>query len=282
MLLSLGVLVVDERSLTLTPLIKQVKGVRSLPWGVALASLLALVGVIWRAPSVTPVPEGNASLNVLTYNIQQGYSAEGAKNFDGQLALIRQLDPDVIGLQETDTNRIAGGNADIVRYFAENLNLYSYYGPKSVPGTFGIALLSKYPIDNPRTFYMFSQGEQTATISARITVDSKSFHLFVTHLGNGGPLNQQKELLSQVEGEDNVIAVGDFNFQPDSAQYELTTQTLNDAWLLKWPTGVDDRGVSVENRIDHVFVSPGTTIRDARYILSPASDHPAMTVEIGW
>jgi len=48
----------------------------------------------------------------------------------------------LIGLQESDTNRISGGNSDIVRYFADRLDLYAYYGPKVVPGTFGIALLA--------------------------------------------------------------------------------------------------------------------------------------------
>jgi endonuclease/exonuclease/phosphatase (EEP) superfamily protein YafD len=35
-------------------------------------------------------------------------------------------------------------------------------------------------------------------------------------------------------------------------------------------------------RIDHVFVSPGTQVADARYILSLASDHPAEVVEVEW
>ena len=76
--------------------------------------------------------------------------------------LLRTVDADIIGLQECDTARIANGNADIVKYFADRLDLYSYYGPKTVTGTFGIALLSKYPIEDPQTVYLYSLGEQTA------------------------------------------------------------------------------------------------------------------------
>jgi hypothetical protein len=37
-----------------------------------------------------------------------------------------------------------------------------------------------------------------------------------------------------------------------------------------------------EQRIDPVFVTPGTQVLEARYLLSPASDHPAEVVETGW
>jgi len=62
----------------------------------------------------------------------------------------------------------------------------------------------------------------------------------------------------------------------------LTIQSLDDAWLLRWPDDVDDEGLHLDKRIDHIFVSPGTQIVDARYLLSPESDHPAMVVEIEW
>ena len=44
--------------------------------------------------------------------------------------------------------------------------------------------------------------------------------------------------------------------------------------------GVDGQGRTFPRRIDHVFVSPGTTVVDAQYITDPESDHPALVVEI--
>jgi endonuclease/exonuclease/phosphatase family metal-dependent hydrolase len=154
--------------------------------------------------------------------------------------------------------------------------MHSYYGPKTVAGTFGIALLSRYPIQNPRTFYMFSEGEQTATIHAQVLVAGKTFNIFVTHLGNGGPLIQQRSVLAETAGLENVILMGDFNFSPDTEQYALTRQQLEDAWLLRWPSGGE------AGRIDHVFVSPGRRVTQAEYIHSPTSDHPAEVVEVNW
>ena len=248
---------------------------------VLLIGAASIFGVFLTMAKPFP-PAGTAkTLRVLTYNIQQGYSDYGQKNFEGQLALVEEINADLIGLQESDNNRIAGGNADIVRYFADKLNMYSYYGPSPVTGTFGIALLSRYPIENPKTFYMYSQGEQTATIHARITVGDKTYNVFVTHLGNGGPIIQQEAILQEVEGKDNVILMGDFNFRPDTDQYQLTLDFLEDAWMSKWPDGVDDQGVHPDRRIDHFFISPNIQVLDIRYIFSPASDHPALWFEIG-
>ncbi len=256
--------------------------------GRAFTVLMVLVAVatVLGAVLVAPRPEApspsQASLRILTYNIQQGYNRDGLRDHDGQLALIREVDADIVGLQESDTARIAGGNADVVKYIADRLDMHSYYGPKTVPGTFGIALLSKYPIENPRTFYMYSEGEQTATIEAQITVGGRSFDVFVTHLGNGGPIVQQEAILQEVRGKENVILMGDFNFRPDTDQYRMTTGLLDDSWLQKWPGGNEGQGIDPARRIDHIFVSPGTEVADSEYLPRPQSDHPAMTTVVEW
>ncbi|MGE5222870.1 MAG: endonuclease/exonuclease/phosphatase family protein [Omnitrophica WOR_2 bacterium] len=255
----------------------------------ALLGALTLLGLVLavlnhRSPqaSVSPADPSQRRLVVLTYNIQQGYSAAGQKNHTGQLELMRQVDADIIGLQETDTSRISGGNDDTIRFLSDRLGLNSYYGPDVVAGTFGIALLSKYPIQNPRTFYMYSRGEQTAAITAQITKAGKTFNVLVTHLGNGGPLVQQEEVLKELAGKPDVLVMGDFNFDPSTDQYRRTVQVLSDAWLLRWPTGIDDRGYNPVKRIDHIFVSPGTQVTGARFLTAPESDHPALTITIAW
>jgi endonuclease/exonuclease/phosphatase family metal-dependent hydrolase len=129
---------------------------------------------------------------------------------------------------------------------------------------------------------MYSVGEQTAAIEAQITVGDKTFNVFVTHLGNGGPIVQQEQLLETLAGRENVILMGDFNFRPDTDQYRLTTATLDDSWLLKWSPDTDNRGIDPATRIDHIFTSPGTIVVDSEYLVSPHSDHPAMMTEIEW
>lgn len=242
-------------------------------------SVIALVGLsVLTARPEAPAGEGSGVLRVFTYNIQQGYNDPGERNFDDQIALIRSKAPDIVGLQECDTARIAGGNADVVAYFADRLNMYSYYGPSPVTGTFGIALLSRYPIDNPKTYFLFSKGEQAAVIEADITVGGQTYKVYVTHLGNSGPIFQIRQMLDLMRGQDNVIAMGDFNFRHYEEQYALAAAEYDDAYLLA-ETQTVPAGLDIEDRIDHVFVTPGMTIGYAEYLPKGASDHPALFVE---
>jgi endonuclease/exonuclease/phosphatase family metal-dependent hydrolase len=93
---------------------------------------------------------------------------------------------------------------------------------------------------------------------------------------------QQDAILREVEGRENVILLGDFNFGPETDQYRRTADMLDDSWVLRWPN-VDKRTVDFKGEgIDHIFVSPGTGISDARYLPDPESDHPAVTVVLEW
>ncbi|MDF1513917.1 MAG: endonuclease/exonuclease/phosphatase family protein [Anaerolineae bacterium] len=250
---------------------------------VSVFAVISLIVVWGTVPTPNPPLAGeNPKLRVLTYNIQQGYSEYGAKNFMGQLEVLQNAGADIIGLQESDTNRVAGGNADIVGYFARELNMHAYYGPKTVPGTFGIALLSKYPIESAKTFYMVSIGEQTAAIHARIQLSGHPVNVIITHLGNGGPMEQQQAILDYIQNLENVILIGDFNFRPDSEQYVLTTISLEDAWLVQENPAESGPELDPSRRIDHIFVTPGTPVMQSRYIVSSQSDHPALWADLTW
>jgi endonuclease/exonuclease/phosphatase family metal-dependent hydrolase len=251
-------------------------------WPAFSAAALALL-TLWMAARTTYLPlaaPGTQGLRAMTYNIQQGYGADGGKNFAGQLAVISERQPDILGLQESDTARIAGGNSDVVRYLAESLRMYSYYGPRPVTGTFGIALLSRYPIENPRTYYLHSTGEQTAVILAEIHAAGKPYTIMVTHLGNGGPLVQQQQILSLLPGRQNVILMGDFNFRPGSEPYLQTVAALQDGWLAAAEKEINPPGQDVDRRIDHFFLSPNLGAVFAENIGKGPSDHPGVVLEI--
>jgi endonuclease/exonuclease/phosphatase family metal-dependent hydrolase len=253
---------------------------KAAPYGFAILALAVIVGFDSQAPA--PIQSDgnlNSQLRVMTYNIQQGYSADGQPSFQAQ-TMVLQREADVIGLQESDTSRVAGGNADTVAYIAKELGMQAYYGPSPVIGTFGIALLSRLPIQNPRIFYMYSQGEQTACITAQVTKAGHTFNIFVTHLGNDGPLIQQDQVLSQTRGLENVVLMGDFNFSSKGEPYQRTLAALADAWLVRWPGKTDANGFSATDEIDHVFVTPGTRVTAVDYLHGPESDHPALMIDI--
>ena len=263
---------------------------------IALGTIISC-GVL-GIPHIRPIADDD-TLSILSYNIQQGADEPGDLNFDGQRAIIDLLNPDIVGLVESDTARIANGNNDIVRYFSETLGYYSYYGPKTVTGTFGIALLSKYPILNPRTFYMQSKGEQTATIWAQIIIGGTMFNIFVTHLGNyentslgdRTQIVQQENLLTVTDSKANVVLMGDFNFEPNTEQYNITVAQLYDCWELVYNSNpvnavvdpnLPGERIIPDERIDHVFVSSelNTSVSYIHYTGGYESDHPAVYTTI--
>ncbi|MBN1329865.1 MAG: endonuclease/exonuclease/phosphatase family protein [Candidatus Heimdallarchaeota archaeon] len=275
-------------SITFSPLKLRKKVLVSI---IAVIFLGTIVSVIATSPFPRKPAESLTSFKVVTFNVQQGYDIEGNLNFSGILADLRAIDADIIGLQESDTCRISSINTDIVRFLAANLHLYSYYGPMTITGTFGIALLSKYPILNAQTHFMYSEGEQTATIEAQIVIQATTYNIFVSHFGEhaNDRLQQAGEIVELVTGKSNAILIGDFNFRPWTEPYNITTGVINDAWLLFWPTGIDDLGYTgltnnwqnPTGRIDYIFISPEITLSDCRVVRDAySSDHMPVTVTI--
>jgi len=256
------------------------RGAVGLPIVTAVALALGSLAAVVCTQARPGLPPSGASIRVMTFNLQQGCNAAGSRNFKGQLEFIRQVRPDIVGLQETDTARIAGGNADLVRFLGDGLNFHAHAGPRTSAGTFGIALLSRFPIERTRVFYLHSIGEQTAVLDAEIRVSERVYRVFVTHLGNGGPTSQQREVLELVAGKTNVILMGDFNFRPGAEPYRLTLERLDDAWLTARERRVDPPHQDIERRIDHVFLSREAPVARAEYLDAGASDHPAVVVNI--
>ena len=281
----LPILLVKESSLRFKISLNKIRSKITIAGIIGIITIGTIIGGFLTESYPVEQTGAISSIKVMTYNIRQGYDEYGSWNFDGQLEVIRAEDPDILGLQESDMTRISGGNKDEVRYFANKLDLYSYFGPTVVVGTFGYALLSKYPIDNPTTFYVYSIGEQIACIQAEITIGATTFNVFVTHPAGPGRVTQQETMLSRIEGKSNVIFMGDFNFDPSKQAYNITTAVLEDCWIVAGSSTIGTVPQSwitrlPAERIDHIFVSPGTNVVDCRYFGGTDSDHPACVAEI--
>ncbi len=257
-------------------------------WAVLLGAIF--VGTVIRAlpaPRVQVDAAKRTSLVVMTFNTQQSNDDFGEKSFEEQLALIRKVSPDILALQESDSARISLNNNDYVRYFAENLGYYSYYGPTTGTGTYGTAILSKYPLLNTRTVFTFSDKDEIGAAEAEIEVNGIRISLYNVHPDGSDTamLVFAKSLLARSKDKPYVIALGDFNLRDYEEAYQLIDSVYVNAWTSVYPSeigaGVDMSG---ENRIDHIFVSPNLGVRNPFYILPPesATDHPVHWTEIFW
>jgi hypothetical protein len=97
---------------------------------------------------------------------------------------IKELEIDVIGLLESDLQRIIMGNRDFTQYLAEDLGMYVDYGPGPNKHTWGAALLSKFPIVNSTHHLLPSPvGELAPAIEATIDMYGTLVDIFVFHSG---------------------------------------------------------------------------------------------------
>jgi endonuclease/exonuclease/phosphatase family metal-dependent hydrolase len=225
---------------------------------------------------------------VMTYNIQQANDDFGERSYQEQLALIRQVEPDILALQESDSSRISLNNNDYVRYYAGKLGYYSYYGPTTITGTFGTAILSRYPLQNTRAVFTFSDQDEIGTAEAEIEIGGKLFTVYNVHPdgSDAAMLAFADSLLERSKDKLNVIALGDYNLRDYEGAYHLINDVYTNAWVSVYPSKISPDGtdMSGENRIDHIFFSSSLLAQNPVYILPPdsATDHPLHWAEITW
>jgi endonuclease/exonuclease/phosphatase family metal-dependent hydrolase len=257
-------------------------------WGgfAGLVLLGTLVGLV-PGKRVQVESGGRTSLLVMTYNIQQANDRSAEKSYQAQLALIRRVSPDILALQETDSARISLNNNDYVRYYAEKLGYYSYYGPTTVAGTYGTAILSKFPLLKARSVFTYSDTDEVGVAEAEVEVGGRRFSIYDVHPdgSEAAMLAFANALIRRTRSQAGVIALGDYNLRDTEAAYQLLDGVFTNAWTSVYPSkigaGVDMSG---RNRIDHIFLSPDLSVRDPLYLLPPASatDHPVHWAVVTW
>ncbi|PYI07489.1 calcofluor white hypersensitive protein precursor [Aspergillus sclerotiicarbonarius CBS 121057] len=98
--------------------------------------------------------------------------------------VIQELELDVIGLLESDNQRIIMGNRDVTQFLAEDLGMYADFGPGPDKHTWGSALLSRFPIVNSTHHLLPSPvGELAPAIHATLDMYGELVDVVVFHSG---------------------------------------------------------------------------------------------------
>jgi endonuclease/exonuclease/phosphatase family metal-dependent hydrolase len=118
--------------------------------------------------------------------------------------VLKELDLDVIGLLESDLQRIIMGNRDTTQFLAEELGMYADFGPGPNKHTWGAALLSKFPIVNSTHHLLPSPvGELAPAIHATLDCYGELVDVFVFHSGQEEDVEDrrlQSEYLAKLMG----------------------------------------------------------------------------------
>ncbi|KYK54841.1 calcofluor white hypersensitive protein [Drechmeria coniospora] len=125
--------------------------------------------------------------------------------------LIKEMELDVVGLLESDLQRVIMGNRDTTQFLAEDLGMYVDYGPGPNKHTWGAALLSKFPIVESKHHLLPSPvGELAPAIHATLDVYGELVDVFVFHSGQEeDPEDRrlQSEYLAKLMGSTSRPAV---------------------------------------------------------------------------
>ncbi len=260
---------------------------------VSVAIALSFAGLAGYATG--PIAAPASVLTAMTYNIHQGFGADGRLDLGRIAQVIASADPDLVALQESDTVRVTSGGVDAVRWLARALGYHEAYGPPSREQTYGVAILSRFPIESWRYVLLPSVDDQRALVEVHVTVRGVALVVFAAHIGLDRDERQLQagfvlNLTASVPGR--ALLMGDFNSCPTGTcpEYGPVTDTVyallrtqwNDSWVdaghpVDDATGYTFDSLAPFERIDYIFTRGAIATQSSDVVGPPApvvaSDH---------
>lgn len=261
----------------------------------AAAASATLAVTVLRPLSSGPSPDGgstNEEIRAMTYNVHRFLAGDAGARVSLQAiaTVIDDQNPHLVGLQETDGTRLSTGAFDGVRWLAASLGYHAVDPTPGRLGSYGVALLSRWPIRDTRLVRL-PVGPSPPRLALVATVDTPDGPLRVisTHFETRRPGHRQPaaaaRLVDLATGADRTIVLGDCNVRPDptAPTYARLADALTDAWAAA-PGGGQGYSYSASDpreRIDYVWLFGDWRIRNATVSgTSAASDHLAVTATV--
>ncbi|MGQ0813750.1 MAG: endonuclease/exonuclease/phosphatase family protein [Gemmatimonadota bacterium] len=240
-----------------------------------------------------------AGLRVLSYNIHAGKDAQQQPNIARVVAVIDSVAADIVLLQEVDRRTSRAGGADHLAELEQLTGMHAAFG-KSLAyqgGEYGIALLSRWPIDSvtvvplkvePPQERSGVRHEPRVALHVVIRAPFGPLHVVNTHIDAGAQGTFRKQemvgLLARIRraapAEQPLIFGGDLNARPNTDEIAAVSLALTDAFTAcgvgsgeTFPAARPDR------RIDYVFFRRARCLH-ARVPETEASDHRPLFVTL--
>ncbi|KAG0152416.1 hypothetical protein CROQUDRAFT_55760 [Cronartium quercuum f. sp. fusiforme G11] len=148
---------------------------------------------VWMTKDIVPYDVANRSFKAGIWTVHFGVDSGMWESQRRMRDIFAELQLDVVGLLESDLQRIVMGNRDLTQYIAEDLGMYVDLGPGPNKHTWGAALLSKFPIVNSTHHLLPSpKGELAPAIHATLDMFGTMVDVIVSHNGQEeDPLDRQ-------------------------------------------------------------------------------------------
>lgn len=262
---------------------------------VAVAGLSALaLACVHSVSGIRPL-----EIRVATYNIRAGNDS-----IEATAEAIRSLGADVVGLEEVDVHWSERSRfEDQAKLLGEKLHLHVAFAPiyelvplypNAPPREFGVALLSRYPIEslsNRNITRLSTQAPNPVPemmpgfLEATLDVGGTPVRVYVTHLDyRADPAvrtRQVSDMLGYINGANTpAILLGDLNAEPSAPELRPLFDRLSDAWRVGDGADLTYPADEPKKRIDYVLVSERFRVRAARVPVTLASDHRPVVVDL--
>lgn len=226
-----------------------------------------------------------ANLRLATWNIHMAIGRDGCRNLSRIIHVIRQLQVEVIGLQEVD-NQIEN-DLDDLQTLAEQTGMEVIAGPtmQRTRGDYGNAVLTRLPIRKVARYDLsYKQREPRGLLIVELDWQGSPLKVAVTHLGLR-PIErreQVRQLITHLAKHEQrlLVLMGDFN------EWFIWGRPLR--WLRRQfdvihsPATFPARWPFLQ--LDHVLVEPPEClIRKSVYrtdLTREASDHLPLVAEL--
>ena len=228
------------------------------------------------------------TIRVLTYNIHHGEGMDDSLDLERIAALIREVDPDLVALQEVDSVTARTNSVNQAAELGRLTGMNPVFG-SFMPydgGAYGMAILSRWPIVES-TNIRLPDGEEPRT-GLTVTVASPESERRLRFVGIHF-YRTEEERLAQVKSLEDAVGepavpmiwAGDFNSTPESEvmQYLATNWTI----LEKGEDRLTFSSYEPEREIDFVLVRPNSSfsLLGQRVLDEPvASDHRPVVVDL--
>ena len=222
-------------------------------------------------------------LRIMTYNIPHGAGMDDVLDLSRQAKVIKDIDPDVVGLQEVDSVVEPSGNLDQATWLADSLGMYGTFGP-AIPlsgGKYGVAILSK---QRPLSFRNIPlPGREPRTL---LVCEFEEYVFATTHLD----LAEDRRLASlpliieeAARWEKPFFICGDWNDGPNSAvitklqkDFVILNSISEDTSSYTFPADKPTSTIDYIARFGQSTSAVKSLVIDERM----ASDHRPLIVEV--
>lgn len=239
------------------------------------------------------------AVRILTFNIHAGKDATQQPNIERVAAVIDSTDADIVMLQEVDRRTQRAGGADHLAELEKLTGMFAVFA-KSLDyqgGDYGIALLSRWPIDSATTVQLKVEPPQERSgvsheprvaLHAVVRTPSGPLHVLNTHIDAGGPATYRRQevigilawIRNHVPAGEPVIMGGDLNARPVTDEIAAVSLSLSDAFgTCGTGAGETFPASGPDRRIDYVFYRQARCL-NARVQQTQASDHRPLLVTL--